>query len=226
MEDRSYVSVALARGFNPDVRDITIGVVNDVLNTRFDSDMYMDKTSDITFGEAKRKIQKWIGMGHTSVIEHFVFSFVISTSRVTSHQLVRHRIASYTQKTMRIERDFNPQSSLVIPPHISNDPEDMKEWKQDMNTIINLYHKWLDKGYPVDVARRIVPSGFRTGLRMTINARSLRNLFEQRLHSHADFEIQEMARQMYKILYHKGFGFLFKDLAVVRLLHRRDLVDT
>jgi thymidylate synthase (FAD) len=204
-----------AFGAETDGVAITKGIVSDVLNTRFDDALYRDVTYELTFDEAKEKIRKWIKMDHTSILEHFVFSFYISVSRVVSHQLVRHRIASYTQKSMRVERSFTSED-FVVPPQIKE--EDLDDWFKDMIDAAKRYDRWLAKGYSVDVARRMIPEGFRTGLRMTINARSLRNLLKLRLDPKADFEIKEMAKQMYDILDSFGFGFLFEDLESVKRL--------
>ena len=215
MEDREFVFVMPAFGAGTDGIEITKGIVNDVLNTRFDNGMYEDVTGDLSFLGAKDKIRKWIKMGHTSILEHFVFSFYISMSRVASHELVRHRIASYTQKTLRVERSFT-DDDFVIPPQVKD--EDLDDWIKDMIDAAKRYDRWLAKGYSVDVARRHIPDGFRTGLRMTINARSLRNLLQLRLDPASDFEIREIARQMYEILDSFGFGFLFEDLKSVKQL--------
>jgi len=194
-----------------DVSLVTIGIVRDIIRTRVGRGKA--DAMAISFQLAKDKVRKWIKMGHVSVLEHFVFSFDISLSRVASHQIVRHRIASYTQETLRVKHDFSTEN-IIIPPQI--DDSDLNEWIHDMLQSFELYKKWLEKGYNRDVVRRFLPSGIRTGLRMTINARSLRNLFEQRLAKVADFEIRNIAERMVGLLFSRGYGFLFEDIPLVK----------
>lgn len=213
--DRYYIDVTPADNGFPFYGKVTRGVVRDTLRTRVDGRMY--DVPEPPLDVCIQKIKNWIKMGHTSVIEHFTFSFYLSISRVASHQIVRHRIASYTQTTMRVLRNFTTDD-FVIPPQIKFN--DLDEWVRDMQEAAKTYQKWLDKGYGVDVARRMVPAGFRTGIRVTINARSLRNLLDQRLDKHADFEIRDIATDMYKLLRDAGYGFLFEDLELVKSLQK------
>lgn len=214
MITRNYIDVKWALGGKPDLGILTKGIALDVLGTRIDKGTfrYDGGFFDISLPDAKKKFKEWIAMGHTSVIEHFNFSFIVSICRVASHQLVRHRIASFTQKSMRVERSFT-EDDFVIPLLVHD--EDLDEWTEDMIDSVKKYDKWLKKGYSVDVARRMIPAGFRTGLRMTMNARSLRNFFSLRIESHADFEIRDMTIMMFALIEDAGFGFLFEDLPFV-----------
>jgi len=217
----NYIDVAPADNGFPFYGKVIRGVVYDTLKTRKDG--RIDDVPEIPIEECIEKIKKWISIGHTSVIEHFSFSFYISMSRVASHQVVRHRIASYTQTSFRVERSFT-EDDFLIPPQIKN--EDVYEWIEYMIDAAKSYDRWLAKGYSVDVARRLIPAGFRTGLRMTINARSLRNFFELRISNHADFEIRDIAKDMYMLLRDAGYGFLFDDLECIKILERKAIVET
>ncbi len=170
---------------------------------------YGEFVEDIDIARAKNFLKKMIGYGHESVLEHIVFQFWLSMSRVASHQLVRHRMASYTQMSLRKERDLSTED-FVIPPAIKD--EDRSEWLQDTQVVIDTYRKWLDKGYDVDVARRKITQEARTDLVMTINARSLRNFFSLRAKHDADFEIREVARRMYQLIEEEELTFLFEDI--------------
>jgi thymidylate synthase (FAD) len=170
---------------------------------------YGEFVEDIDIARAKNFLKKMIGYGHESVLEHIVFQFWLSMSRVASHQLVRHRMASYTQMSLRKERDLSTED-FVIPPAIKE--EDRSEWLQDTQVVIDTYRKWLDKGYDVDVARRKITQEARTDLVMTINARSLRNFFGLRAKHDADFEIREVARRMYQLIEEEELTFLFEDI--------------
>jgi len=170
---------------------------------------YGEFVEEIDVPRAKSFLKKMIKYGHDSVLEHVVFQFWLSMSRVASHQLVRHRMASYTQMSLRQERDLSIED-FVIPPEIKD--EDREEWKQDIQATIDRYRKWLDKGYDIDTARRRISQDARTDLVMTINARSLRNFFDLRAKHDADFEIREVARKMYKLIQEEELSFLFEDI--------------
>jgi thymidylate synthase (FAD) len=170
---------------------------------------YGEFVKDLDLARAKSFLKKMIGYGHESVLEHIVFQFWLSMSRVASHQLVRHRMASYTQMSLRKERDLTNED-FVIPPAVKE--EDRVEWQRDTQAVIDTYRKWLDKGYDVDVARRKITQEARTDLVMTINARSLRNFFGLRAKHDADYEIHEVANRMYKLIKEEELSFLFEDI--------------
>lgn len=172
---------------------------------------YAEFVTDITLERAKEFLTKMIKLGHESVLEHIVFQFWISMSRVASHQQVRHRMASYTQMSLRQERNLTTDA-FVVPPQIKE--EDLEEWLRDIQSTIDSYRKWLDKGYDVDVARRRLTQDARTDMVMTINARSLRNFFDLRAKHDADFEIHEVAKKMYTLIKKEGLSFLFEDIGL------------
>jgi thymidylate synthase (FAD) len=170
---------------------------------------YSDFISELSLERAKEFLSKMIQLGHESVLEHIVFQFWMSMSRVASHQQVRHRMASYTQMSLRKKRILTTDD-FVIPPQIKE--EDLEEWLQDIKSVIDTYNKWLKKGYDADVARRRLTQDARTDMIMTINARSLRNFFNLRARHEADFEIHEVAKKIYNLIEAEGFSFLFNDI--------------
>jgi len=170
---------------------------------------YHEFVSDLSLERAKQFLTKMIKLGHESVLEHIVFQFWLSMSRVASHQQVRHRMASYTQMSLRKRRDLSTDD-FAVPPQIKD--EDLAEWLHDIQITIDTYNKWLEKGYDVDVARRRLTQDARTDMIMTINARSLRNFFGLRAKHDADFEIREVAKKMYHLIDDEGLSFLFDDI--------------
>ena len=97
-------------------------------------------------------------MGHTSTFEHVSFTFAIEgVSRVLTHQLVRHRIASYSQQSQRYvkEHDFE----TILPPSLAARPECKKEFQDLCGKIQDLYNKWTEAGVPAEDARYILPNG-------------------------------------------------------------------
>ncbi len=129
--------------------------------------------------------------GHDSLLEHWVASFHIEgISRACSHQLVRHRMASYAQVSQR-HVQVNDLDWYVTPPH-----SDIAEYHVVMQMLQHQYIKLIREGMPLEDARYILPNATKTDLVMTINARSLDNFFKLRCCSRAQWEIQILAKKM------------------------------
>ncbi len=130
---------------------------------------------------------------YPSVLEHVVFTFLIEgISRVTSHQLVRHRIASYTQESQRystVEKDY------VVPVSVIKAGFE-EEFRKIMEEAYRLYDKMIDAGVPYEDARYIVPQAVTTRLLMTVNLRELIHIACLRLSPHAQWELRELVRLM------------------------------
>mgnify|MGYP003608306729 CR=1 FL=1 len=144
-------------------------------------------------------IQNWIKSGHESVIEHACATFKISdVSRAESHQHVRHRIASYSQKSQRwvMEDYFN----FITPKSIKNNPDALELYTSLMDTIRDTYHKLIKLGIKKEDARFTLPNACATSFVCTMNFRSMRNFFKLRLDSHAQWEILEVANEMLKLV--------------------------
>lgn len=138
-----------------------------------------------------------IDLGHLSVIEHASFTFAISgVSRSLTHQLVRHRIASYSQQSQRYVR-FD-DASYVTPPSIEKMENLKKEYDEFMEKIWEKYRSLLSMGIPEEDARYILPNATKTNIIVTMNARSLINFFELRCCMNAQWEIRELAWKMLK----------------------------
>ena len=134
-------------------------------------------------------------MGHTSTFEHVSFTFAIEgVSRLLTHQLVRHRIASYSQQSQRYvkEHDFE----TILPPTLAARPECKKEFEELCGKIQDLYNKWTEAGVPAEDARYILPNAAETKIVVTMNARSLLHFFQLRCCSRAQWEIRALAWEM------------------------------
>jgi len=152
----------------------------------------LDKSSD---KELKAILEHVTKLGHTSVIEHTCFTFAISdVSRSLTHQLVRHRIASYAQQSQRYVNLNEP--NYVIPPTIGKDKEMKEAYKETMEIIWDQYNKLLELGIPAEDSRYILPNATCTNIIVTMNARSLLNFFELRCCMHAQWEIRKLANRM------------------------------
>ncbi|MCR4963222.1 MAG: FAD-dependent thymidylate synthase [Firmicutes bacterium] len=134
-------------------------------------------------------------MGHFSTFEHASFTFAIDgVSRALSHQLVRHRLASYSQKSQRYVKENH--FSYVVPPSVSRSPQTEEEYRRLMEEIGGLYSRLLEQGVAAEDARYILPNATVTNLIMTMNARSLLNFFQLRCCNRAQWEIRHMAQLM------------------------------
>ena len=140
-------------------------------------------------------LNKILDLGHTSVIEHSCFTFTISdVSRSLTHQLVRHRIASYAQQSQRYV-DFK-EPNFVTPPKISKNNNMKKAYDKTMKNIWEEYNNLLELGIPAEDARYVLPNASCTNIIVTMNARSLLNFFELRCCRHAQWEIRKLANKM------------------------------
>ncbi|MBQ7577130.1 MAG: FAD-dependent thymidylate synthase [Synergistaceae bacterium] len=162
--------------------------------------------SDITAGDllqaqeqnlSRKLIAELFKSGHLSTFEHVNFTFGIDgLSRVASHQLVRHRVASFSQQSQRyVQMNFSPDS-IIIPPSIQDNPEALKIFQEQAESAHNTYKNLLEMGITKEDARFILPHGYSTRLVMTMNARELHHFFSLRLCRRAQWEIHELARKM------------------------------
>ncbi|MEM0362343.1 MAG: FAD-dependent thymidylate synthase [Sulfolobaceae archaeon] len=134
--------------------------------------------------------------GYWSVLEHSVYTFSIEgISRVASHQLVRHRIASYTQMSHRFARPIDEYYKPIIP--ISVKKRDVHELvNKAYNNAYEIYYELLKSGIPEEDARYVLPNAVNTNIVVTMNARELYNFFSLRLCSRAQWEIRAIAWRM------------------------------
>ena len=137
--------------------------------------------------------------GHHSVFEHIYFTFKIEgISRACSHQLVRHRHCSFTQRSQRYcsEDGFE----VVTPDSFSND-EELKVWLEfNMDTARSNYHALQKEGIPNEDARYILPNACATSLYLSCNLRELIHMANERLCTRAQWEIRDLVREMCKLV--------------------------
>lgn len=153
-------------------------------------------------------VKKLMDMGHMSPIEHPSFTFAIEgISRACSHQLVRHRLASYSQQSQRYvseESGFD----YVIPPIIKEDKElrvyfeaVMEQAQKAYNHIVKSLESKGIKGEAANQdARFVLPNAAETKIIVTMNARELLHFFRQRCCLRAQWEIRQMAEEMLRLV--------------------------
>ncbi|MBI5195071.1 MAG: FAD-dependent thymidylate synthase [Nitrospirae bacterium] len=184
--------------------------------------------------DQKAFVERLVKMGHMSPIEHASFTFAIEgISRACSHQLVRHRLASYSQQSQRYVSESRAQNiehrtqdfDYVIPTSIKEDSEAKRAFENFMIEAQNVYDFLVErlnkhgvKGESANQdARFVLPNAAETKIMVTMNARELLHFFRQRCCNRAQWEIRHMAEEMLKLvknaaptLFHKaGPGCLY-----------------
>lgn len=177
----------------------------------------------LTPAKSAQFVERLMNMGHESPIEHVSFTFGIEgISRACSHQLVRHRIASYSQQSQRYVKmdDFN----YIVPPAVEEAGLEA-EYDAIIAQLADSYNRlqkalsdkltaqYMAKGVVEQKARAkadklanedarfILPNACETKIVVTMNARSLYNFFAHRCCNRAQWEIRDVAEQMYKLVY-------------------------
>lgn len=169
--------------------------------------------SDLTPEKVDSFINRLRDLKHESPFEHASFTFGIEgVSRALSHQLVRSRLASFSQRSQRYcsEESFE----YVIPESIKKNPAALDEFKHLMDKIKNSYGLLESLGVPQEDARAVLPNACATRLVMTMNVRELWHFFNTRCCTRAQLEIRTMANQMLAIL-KKQHPFLFKNSGAI-----------
>ncbi len=148
-------------------------------------------------------VEKLAAIGHLSPIEHVSFTFGIEgISRACTHQLVRHRLASYSQQSQRYVREES--FDYIIPPSIKEDPVLVKEFEAFMAEAQRRYTAFLkhleERGYKGEAAnqdaRYLLPNAAETKIVATMNARELLHFFRVRCCNRAQWEIRALAEKM------------------------------
>ncbi len=152
-------------------------------------------------------VQKVMGMGHDSVLEHASFTFLVEgVSRVLLAQLTRHRIASFSVQSQRYV-SYQSGFGYIVPPAIRNLGEEaVEEYNQQMAQMQQWYESWQQKlgnagEKSNEDARFVLPGACETRILFTMNARELRHFFRLRMCNRAQWEIRAMAEMMFEQVY-------------------------
>lgn len=146
--------------------------------------------------KADKLVRRVLDSGHESILEHVSFSFIAEgLSRACTHQLVRHRIASYSQQSQRYV-EIKEEPDWIIPPTLINDEKTLADYKEYLHNSWTAYRKLIDSGLTPEDARMVLPNASPTRLILTMNARALLNFFRLRLCHRAQWEIRELAEKM------------------------------
>jgi thymidylate synthase (FAD) len=149
-------------------------------------------------GSKERFIKMLIKNGHLSVLEHASATFRLGgCSRAMTHQLVRHRLASYSQRSQRYVNEY--QFDYAVPPSIIRHGK-AERFREMMATIQSWYQELRDAGIPKEDARFVLPNACTTEIVVSANFREWRHIFSQRCTPQAQWEIRWFACEMLRIL--------------------------
>lgn len=171
-----------------------------------------DKIND---DSAIRFVASIIARGHESVLEHEKVTVCIICDRGVSHEIVRHRIASYSQESTRYcnycNEKFGNELTFIKPCFWSENDSQYVIWKEVMQQIEDSYNKLIKGGASPQEARSILPNSLKTEIVVTMNIREWRHFFKLRTAQTAHPQMREIA-QMMLVDFKEKFPILFDDI--------------
>ena len=159
----------------------------------------------ITEDSAERFIKMLIGNGHESVLEHGSITVRFICNRAISHEIVRHRIASYSQESTRYcnyaKNDFGGEITVIEPCFLKRGTYAYDLWEKTCKACEDTYFKMLDYGLPPEQARGILPHDLKTELVDTKNIREWRHFLRLRCSEKAHPQMRELALRLLVTFY-------------------------
>jgi len=153
-------------------------------------------TETMSDDAVRRVLKTIITSGHTSALEHASYTFAIDgVSRALTHQLVRHRLASYNQQSQRYVT-YAEEPTFVTPPSVAEDPAVAEAFAAATRAAFDAYRALVDAGVPAEDARYLLPNAMETKIVVTMNIRELFHFFELRCCKRAQWEIRDLALSM------------------------------
>jgi len=169
----------------------------------------------ITNDSAKDFVKMIIKRGHLSVIEHYSVTVRVICDRGISHEIVRHRLASYTQESTRYcnysKGKFGNELTVIKPNFWEENDEKFLLWKKTLEFIEKSYKELIEKGASPQEARSILPNSLKTEVVMTMNLREWRHFFSLRISEGAHPQMREIAIPLLKEFQSK-IPVVFDDL--------------
>ncbi|MCP8308793.1 MAG: FAD-dependent thymidylate synthase [archaeon] len=189
--------------YTPDLERVCASAMRSCYSEYSASELYLRKDL-LSDADVKRMLEKALQLGHHDVMEHGSLTYSLeNVSRVFTHQLVRHRIASFSQQSQRHVR-IGKDDWFVKPPSIKDEKVQVEvngskiELSYDdlMTISEQIYKAYSEKGLHKEDARFIVPSACKTNITVTANPREFRHIFSQRCDSAAQWEIRDVCWAM------------------------------
>ncbi len=191
-------------------RDAILEVIETAGRTCYKSE---DK---ITAGSAAAFARRIVASGHHSVIEHASLTVKFVCDRGVTHELVRHRLASFSQESTRYanysKEKFGREITVVKPPFWAEDSPEYACWKSAMEAAEDSYLKLVDMGARAEQARSVLPNSLKTEIVMTCNLREWRHVLKLRCAEAAHPQIRELLLPLLSELRAK-IPVIFDDLA-------------
>lgn len=169
----------------------------------------------ITDESCRAFVQSIIRRGHEAVLEHFNITVKFICDRGVSHEIVRHRLASYCQESTRYcnyaKDDFNSEITVIEPFYLAPDTFGYEEWKRACEVSEDAYFKLLEWGCSPQEARAVLPNSLKTEVVMTANLREWRHFFKLRCAGAAHPQMREIATPLLADM-QKKLPVLFDDI--------------
>ena len=162
----------------------------------------------ITEGSAGKFIRNLIKSGHESVIEHYSITVKVICSRAISHQIVRHRIGSYSQESQRYV-SYKDGIEVIERPGLKG--EALKEWEGAQQRSIDSYRRLIELGIKPEVARDVLTNAAATEIVMTLNPRQWRHFCRLRTSPAADPQMRVIAGMILKE-FKANIPVIFEDI--------------
>lgn len=160
-------------------------------------------------------IQRIIASGHHSVIEHVNITVKFICDRGVTHELVRHRLASYSQESTRYanysKNKFGMEITVIRPLFWSDDSSEYAEWRKAMERAEMSYMRLIEMGARPEQARSVLPNSLKTEIVMTCNIREWRHVLSLRCSKQAHPQIREIMLPLLSEL-HEKVPIIFDDI--------------
>lgn len=167
----------------------------------------MENMSDEQANKVLATIMK---SGHFSALEHATYTFAVDgVSRALTHQLVRHRLASFNQQSQRYVT-YSADPEIVLPATIAASPEALAAFNTAIDVAYATYAELIEAGIPAEDARYVLPNACISKIVITMNIRELLHFFEVRCCHRAQWEIQDLANRMLALV-EPTAPFIFMD---------------
>lgn len=169
----------------------------------------------ITFGSAEKFIRGIINRGHEAVLEHGMITVKFVCDRGVTHEIVRHRMASYCQESTRYcnysKDKFGKEITVIKPCFWSTESYEYQEWYSAMVMAEQAYFHLLQLGNMPEEARSVLPNSLKTELVTTANIREWRHFLKLRCSERAHPQMREIANMLKEIL-KTEYPVFFEDL--------------
>ena len=169
--------------------------------SELDTEALANKSQNVNDEKKLSLVKKVLDSGHLSIAEHVIFTFGIDdVSRSLTHQLVRHRLCTFSQQSQRYVNFSDKEFHYVTPESIRANEELNKDYKELMTHIKDFYDKAVANEIKAEDARYVLPNAACTNIVVTTNLRNLMHIAELRLCTRAQWEIRAVFKAITKLV--------------------------